>query len=61
MRKKYQEENREYCKDKSIKYYQENRDRINEERKVKHVCECGITYTISNIKTRKNTTSPTIY
>ena len=46
--KKYQKENREYCKEKSNIYYQENKERINEERKVKHVCECGITYTISN-------------
>ncbi len=46
--KQYQQENREACMNKSKKYYEENKATINEQRKEKLVCECGVLYTYGN-------------
>ncbi|NBO22764.1 hypothetical protein EBU94_05420 [bacterium] len=57
-RKLYREQNKEKLNEYDRKYYQLNKDKINEKRNVKFYCDCGGQYTKTNksvhIKTKKH-------
>ena len=48
-------ENKEHCNSVSLKYYHSNRERLNNNYKIKITCECGSTHTKNQTKRHTRT------